>query len=79
MRENGGSEETRHQIEGDAIAKRGDAPLSLALLSPSPQFHLGIPKINQILKKKNSNSISEKKNYKNNTIQDKTIKYNAIQ
>lgn len=30
-RENGGPEEIRHQIEGDAIAKRGTAPLSLGL------------------------------------------------
>ena len=33
--ENGGSEDIRHQIEGDAIAKRGTAPLSSVLASPS--------------------------------------------
>lgn len=54
MRENGGPEETRHQIEGDAIAKRGDAPLSLALLSPSPQFlPVVIPKVNYYLQNEN--------------------------
>lgn len=34
-RENGGSEVIRHQIEGDAIAKRGTAPLSSVLASAS--------------------------------------------